>query len=324
MIADEALHHECTRGPADRCARSCSASSCGSSRSQWQPSPLGGGERLHGARAARRDRTGYLRGACTRCSPSSPSRPSRRVRLAHTAGDMVRPGAGRDHPGLLDHRRAVRRVPRGVRPGPLSDRGGGRLRCWSRGSRSSPASSVHLPRRALHRARPVTTGHSRALTGITAAVVGVIANLAVYFATSIPVRPHGRRRRIGPLHTALPDPTTLRPVTPALVVVGAAGVRRPRWPVLVLGVRGPGLAAGGRPARRLSTRAGLPARSGAPVEPQVVSVAGDAGSRTDRAANWNASATSAARWSLFGQGVDYAPAVPPASTRPASRNRPRC
>ncbi|MBC3190082.1 chromate efflux transporter [Pseudonocardia sp. C8] len=84
-----------------------------------------------------------------------------------------------------------------------------------------------------------------ALTGITAAVVGVIANLAVYFATSTLF---ARTVTVddGPLTLHLPDLTTLRPVTLALVVVGALLVFAARWPVLrVLGVCAAlGLAAG--------------------------------------------------------------------------------
>jgi len=71
---------------------------------------------------------------------------------------------------------------------------------------------------------------SAALTGITAAVVGVIANLALYFAvhtlfaTTQPLR-------WGPLRLELPEPSSLRPV--ALVVTAAAltMIFRLRWSV---------------------------------------------------------------------------------------------
>jgi chromate transporter len=61
---------------------------------------------------------------------------------------------------------------------------------------------------------------SGALAAITAAVVGVIANLSLWFAlhvlfASVP------ETNLGPLHLSLPDPTTLRPV-PALLAVLAA------------------------------------------------------------------------------------------------------
>jgi chromate transporter len=61
---------------------------------------------------------------------------------------------------------------------------------------------------------------SGALAAITAAVVGVIANLSLWFAlhvlfASVP------EIALGPLHLSLPDPATLRPI-PALIA-GAAG-----------------------------------------------------------------------------------------------------
>ena len=77
---------------------------------------------------------------------------------------------------------------------------------------------------------------SSALTGITAAVVGVIANLGVYFAV------HTLFSRTvdvdrGPLHLELPDPATLRPVPLALALLAAVLLFRLRWSVLrTLGV----------------------------------------------------------------------------------------
>jgi chromate transporter len=77
---------------------------------------------------------------------------------------------------------------------------------------------------------------SAALTGITAAVVGVIANLGVYFAV------HTLFSRTvdvdrGPLHLELPDPATLRPVSLAIAVMAAVLLFRLRWSVLrTLGV----------------------------------------------------------------------------------------
>ena len=58
-----------------------------------------------------------------------------------------------------------------------------------------------------------------ALTGITAAVVGVIANLAVYFAVHT-LFATTRPLRWGPLRLELPDPTSLRPV-PLIIAVAA-------------------------------------------------------------------------------------------------------
>jgi chromate transporter len=61
---------------------------------------------------------------------------------------------------------------------------------------------------------------SGALAAITAAVVGVIANLSLWFAlhvlfSSVP------ETAIGPLHLTLPDPTTIR-LLPALIALFAA------------------------------------------------------------------------------------------------------
>jgi chromate transporter len=75
-----------------------------------------------------------------------------------------------------------------------------------------------------------------ALTGITAAVVGVIANLAVYFAIATLF---GRTLTIdtGPLALHLPVLDTLRPVPLVIAAVAAVLVFVVRWPVLrVLGV----------------------------------------------------------------------------------------
>jgi chromate transporter len=77
---------------------------------------------------------------------------------------------------------------------------------------------------------------SSALTGITAAVVGVIADLGVYFAV------HTLFSRTvdvdrGPLHLELPDPATLRPVPLAIALLAAVLLFRLRWSVLrTLGV----------------------------------------------------------------------------------------
>jgi chromate transporter len=86
---------------------------------------------------------------------------------------------------------------------------------------------------------------SAALTGITAAVVGVIANLAVYFALHT-LFARTAQQAWGPVRLELPDPGSLRPV--ALVIAGAAAVMilRRGWSVLrTLGVCAAlGLAAG--------------------------------------------------------------------------------
>ncbi len=72
---------------------------------------------------------------------------------------------------------------------------------------------------------------SAALTGITAAVVGVIANLAVYFAAHT-LFAATQPRRWGPVHIQLPDPTTIRPVAIAIAATAMLLLFRLRWSVL--------------------------------------------------------------------------------------------
>jgi chromate transporter len=75
-----------------------------------------------------------------------------------------------------------------------------------------------------------------ALTGITAAVVGVIANLALYFAVNT-LFAQTTTVDTGPLALHLPVLATLRPVPLVIGVVAAVLVFVVRWPVLrVLGV----------------------------------------------------------------------------------------
>jgi chromate transporter len=77
---------------------------------------------------------------------------------------------------------------------------------------------------------------SAALTGITAAVVGVIANLGVYFAVHTLFSDTRTLDRFG-LTTELPDLGTVRPVQLAIAVVAAVLVFRLKWSVLrTLGV----------------------------------------------------------------------------------------
>jgi chromate transporter len=72
---------------------------------------------------------------------------------------------------------------------------------------------------------------SSALTGITAAVVGVIANLGLYFAvhTLFAVT---HTITTGPLHLQLPQWTTVRPVPVAIAVTTAVLILVVKWPVL--------------------------------------------------------------------------------------------
>jgi chromate transporter len=77
---------------------------------------------------------------------------------------------------------------------------------------------------------------SAALTGITAAVVGVIAQLGLYFAVHTLFE---RTRTVtgGPLRLQLPDPASVRPVPVIIALIAAALIFRWKWSVLrVLGV----------------------------------------------------------------------------------------
>src|SRR4051812_28072214 len=77
---------------------------------------------------------------------------------------------------------------------------------------------------------------SAALTGITAAVVGVIANLGVYFAVHT-LFSETRAVDRGPLHLELPDVSTLRPVPLVIAALAAVLLFRVKWSVLpTLGV----------------------------------------------------------------------------------------
>jgi chromate transporter len=86
---------------------------------------------------------------------------------------------------------------------------------------------------------------SAALTGITAAVVGVIANLGLYFAVHT-LFADSRAITTGPLNLQLPDVGSIRPVPVAIAVVAAVMIFKLKWPVLrVLGISAAlGLAAG--------------------------------------------------------------------------------
>jgi chromate transporter len=84
-----------------------------------------------------------------------------------------------------------------------------------------------------------------ALTGVTAAVVGVIAALAVYFAVAT-LFARTRTVDLGPLAITLPDLASIRPASVAIALVAAVLLFAARWSVLrVLGVCAAlGLAAG--------------------------------------------------------------------------------
>jgi chromate transporter len=75
-----------------------------------------------------------------------------------------------------------------------------------------------------------------ALAGVTAAVVGVIANLAVYFATHT-LFDDLHRLSWGPVQPEVADPTTLRPLAVVIGLVAAVMLFKLRWSVLrTLGV----------------------------------------------------------------------------------------
>lgn len=77
---------------------------------------------------------------------------------------------------------------------------------------------------------------SAALTGVTAAVVGVIANLGLYFALHT-LFGEITTTQFGPITVALPKLDTFDPVAAAITVAAAVLVFSLRWPVLrVLGV----------------------------------------------------------------------------------------
>lgn len=86
---------------------------------------------------------------------------------------------------------------------------------------------------------------SAALSGITAAVVGVIANLGLYFAVHT-LFAESSRLTVGPIRLELPDVATIRPASVAIALVAVVLIFKLRWSVLrVLGVCAAlGLAAG--------------------------------------------------------------------------------
>ncbi|MFT7837963.1 chromate efflux transporter [Saccharothrix sp. BKS2] len=71
---------------------------------------------------------------------------------------------------------------------------------------------------------------SAALTGITAAVVGVIANLALYFAVHT-LFADSRVHRFGPLRPDLPELASFRPVAAAITGIALVLVFALRWPM---------------------------------------------------------------------------------------------
>ena len=72
---------------------------------------------------------------------------------------------------------------------------------------------------------------SSALTGITAAVVGVIANLAIYFATAT-LFDQTHEYDWGPLHLDLPNLTSLQPLALGIGAAAMVMIFRLKWSVL--------------------------------------------------------------------------------------------
>jgi chromate transporter len=72
---------------------------------------------------------------------------------------------------------------------------------------------------------------SAALTGITAAVVGIIANLAVLYAVHTLFAGTNEVRR-KPVHLELPELATIKPVSVGIAVFAAVLLFRLKWSVL--------------------------------------------------------------------------------------------
>jgi chromate transporter len=72
---------------------------------------------------------------------------------------------------------------------------------------------------------------SSALTGITAAVVGVIANLAIFFALHT-LFGQVNTESWGPVSVQVPDPTTLKVGSLAVAILATALLFRSKWSVL--------------------------------------------------------------------------------------------
>ncbi|MFC3086216.1 chromate efflux transporter [Tabrizicola soli] len=72
---------------------------------------------------------------------------------------------------------------------------------------------------------------SGALAAITAAVVGVIANLSLWFALHV-LFASVSEATSGPLHLVWPEPASLRPLPAAIAALAAAALLCGRWPLL--------------------------------------------------------------------------------------------
>jgi chromate transporter len=74
---------------------------------------------------------------------------------------------------------------------------------------------------------------SAALAAITAAVVGVILNLAIWFALHVTFA-KVETRDVGPMHVQAPDLTTLDPIALAIAALALVALIRFKMPILLL------------------------------------------------------------------------------------------
>ena len=116
----------------------------------------------------------------------------------------------------------------------------------SKAASSRPSSPSMVSARSLSSSSGPATAQtiSAALTGITAAVVGVIADLALYFAVHT-LFTTTQPWRWGPLRLEVPELASLRPVPLVIAAAALVMIFRLRWsvPRTLLACAGLGLAA---------------------------------------------------------------------------------
>ena len=150
------------------------------------------------------------------------------LRLARPGRDARRPRHGRDHARAADHRpllrRLHRRVPRRGRPRP--DGGGAAsAACSPPGSPSCRASSGSSSARPTWSGSAATGTSAGALAAITAAVVGVILNLALWLGLHVLFREVGILD-LGSSRPAWPVWSTLDPWALGLMLVAGVALFR--------------------------------------------------------------------------------------------------
>ena len=137
-----------------------------------------------------------------------------------TAGEMLAGlGPGGDDAGPADPGAAIRRLPRRHtgRPGSSGGVAGGLLTLWVTFAPCFAWIFLGAPFVERLHDQPRLKG---ALAGVTAAVVGVIANLAVWFGLRV-VFARVEPVTLGPLTLGLPDPLSLVPDALALSALAA-------------------------------------------------------------------------------------------------------